>query len=64
MALGKEILQINAENIWLAATVGLVPRVGYIKNTVRNAPKPGDTLSIEFGLWHPYKSCQWWLEEG
>jgi peptide/nickel transport system substrate-binding protein len=61
MELGKKILRINAENAWLIGTVGLVPRVGVIKNTVRNAPEPGRMLSIEYGMWGPYKTCQWWI---
>jgi len=63
MELGKEIFQINAENCWLIGTVGLVPRVAVIANAVRNAPKPGMTLSIEYGMWTPYQAEQWWLEE-
>jgi hypothetical protein len=43
--------------------VGLVPRVAVIKNTVRNAPKPGQILSIEYGMWTPSQTEQWWLEE-
>jgi len=61
--LGREIFKINAENCWLIGTVGLVPRVAVIKNTVRNAPKPGMTLSIEYGMWAPYHAEQWWLEQ-
>jgi peptide/nickel transport system substrate-binding protein len=63
MELGKRIFQINAENCWLIGTVGLVPRVAVIKNTVRNAPKPGQILSIEYGMWTPSQTEQWWLEE-
>jgi len=63
MELGKRIFQINAENCWLLGTVGLVPRVAVIKNTVRNAPKPGQILSIEYGMWTPSQTEQWWLEE-
>ncbi len=62
MELGKRIFQINAENCWLIGTVGLVPRVAVIKNTVRNAPKPGQILSIEYGMWTPAQAEQWWLD--
>jgi len=62
MELGKRIFQINAENCWLIGTVGLVPRVAVIKNTVRNAPKPGQILSIEYGMWTPSQTEQWWHE--
>jgi len=62
MELGKRIFQINAENCWLIGTVGLVPRVAVIKDTVRNAPKPGQILSIEYGMWTPAQAEQWWLD--
>jgi len=62
MELGKRIFQINAENCWLIGTVGLVPRVAVIKDTVRNAPKPGQILSIEYGMWTPSQAEQWWLD--
>jgi len=61
--LGKEIFQINAENCWLIGTVGLVPRVATIKNTVRNAPPPGSTLSVEYNMWRYYLPEQWWLAQ-
>jgi len=60
MELGRQIFQINAENCWLIGTVGLVPRVAVIKDTVRNAPKPGQILSIEYGMWTPSQTEQWW----
>lgn len=61
--LGAEILQVNADNLWLIGTIGLVPRAGVLKNTVRNGPNPGDTLSIEYSVWRPYHPEQWWLDE-
>ncbi|MGQ9631320.1 MAG: ABC transporter substrate-binding protein [bacterium] len=59
--LGKEILRINAENCWLIGTVGLVPRVAIIKNNLRNVPKPGQILSVEYDMWKPYLPEQWWF---
>jgi len=61
--LGKQMLRINAENLWLIGTVGLVPRAAIVKNTVRNAPQPGQTLSVEYGMWNYYQPEQWWIEE-
>ena len=61
--LGREILRINAENLWCIGTVGVVPRVAIVKNTVHNAPKPGQTLSVEYGMWAYYQPEQWWLDE-
>ena len=61
--LGRKILQINADNVWLIGTVGLVPRVGIVKDTVRNAPKKGDILSVEFNMWTYYLIDQWWIDE-
>ena len=60
--LGAEMLQINADNIWCIGTVGLVPRVGIVKNTVRNAPVKDMILSIEYDMWRNYLPEQWWLE--
>ncbi len=61
--LGREMLRINAENLWLIGTVGLVPRAAIIKNSVRNTPQPGSTLSVEYNMWIYYQPEQWWLEE-
>ncbi len=60
--LGRQMLQINAENVWLIGTVGLVPRISIISNTVRNHPTEEDTLSIEFGMWTYHLIQQWWIE--
>jgi peptide/nickel transport system substrate-binding protein len=62
MELGRRIFQINAENCWLIGTVGLVPRVAVVANTVHNAPEPGQILSIEYGMWTPSQTEQWWVE--
>ena len=61
--LGAEILQVNADNLWLIGTIGLVPRAGVLANEVRNGPNPGDILSIEYSVWKPYHPEQWWLDE-
>ena len=61
--LGRKILQINADNAWLLGTVGLVPRVGIVKDTVRNAPQKGNILSVEFNMWTYYLIDQWWIDE-
>ncbi|MGI6379676.1 MAG: ABC transporter substrate-binding protein [Anaerolineae bacterium] len=63
LELGREMLRINAENLWLIGTVGLVPRAAIVKNTVRNAPQPGQALSVETGMWNYYQPEQWWIEE-
>jgi hypothetical protein len=56
------MLQINAENVWLIGTVGLVPRISIISNTVRNHPTEEDTLSIEFNMWTDHLIQQWWID--
>lgn len=61
-SLAAEMLQINAENAWCIGTVGLVPRVGIVKNTVRNAPKKGQIVSIEYNMWAYYLPEQWYFE--
>ncbi|MBM4457668.1 MAG: ABC transporter substrate-binding protein [Chloroflexi bacterium] len=61
-ALAEQMLQINAENCWCIGTVGLVPRVGIVKNTVRNGPKKGQILSIEYNTWTYYLPEHWWIE--
>ena len=60
--LSEQMLQINAENCWCIGTVGLVPRVGIMKNTVRNGPKKEQILSIEYNTWTYYLPEQWYLE--
>lgn len=60
--LGLKMLTVNAENAWCIGTVGLVPRPAIIKKTVRNAPKPGAVLSIEYNMWEYYQFDQWWIE--
>jgi peptide/nickel transport system substrate-binding protein len=60
--LGRKMLQINAENAWLIGTVGLVPRISIISNTVRNHPTEKDTLSIEYDMWTYHLIQQWWIE--
>ena len=61
--LGKQMLTINAENVWLIGTVGLVPRVSIISNTVRNYPTEEDILSIEYNMWRYHLIQQWWIDE-
>jgi peptide/nickel transport system substrate-binding protein len=60
--LGLKMLQINAENAWCIGTVGLVPRVSIIKNTVRNIPTSEMILSVEYEMWQHYKIEQWWID--
>jgi len=60
--LGYKMLEINAENVWLIGTVGLVPRVSIISNTVRNHPTEEDILSIEYDMWTYHLMQQWWIE--
>ncbi len=60
--LGRQMLQINAENVWLIGTVGLVPRASVIRNTVRNHPQAENILSIEYGMWNHYQMAQWWID--
>ena len=60
--LGRQMLQINAENVWAIGTVGLVPRPSVIRNTVRNHPQSEDILSIEYGMWTSYQLAQWWID--
>ena len=60
--LGRRMLQINAENVWVIGTVGLVPRPSVIRNTVRNHPQAENILSIEYDMWTHYQMEQWWIE--
>jgi peptide/nickel transport system substrate-binding protein len=61
-ALGLKMLQLNAESLWCIGTVGLVPRVGIVKNTVHNAPNKDQILSIEYDMWRNYLIDHWWIE--
>lgn len=36
--LGRQILELHAENVWMIGTVGMVPQVGIAKNNLRNIP--------------------------
>ena len=60
--LAEQMLQINAENCWCIGTVGLVPRVGIVKNTLRNTPKKAQILSVEYTMWSYYLPEQWYCE--
>jgi len=62
LKLGKEILTINVKGLYLIGTVGLVPRVAIIKNNLKNTPKAGSILSIEYDLWKPYQGDQWFFK--
>lgn len=62
LKIGREILKINAENLWLIGTVGLVKRVGTVSKQLRNGPKAGSTLSVEYQMWDAFYPEQWWLE--
>ena len=61
--LGAEILQINADNLWLLGTIGLTPRVAIVDSRVHNALQPGDMLSIETGMWSVRPLELWWFSE-
>ena len=60
--LGREILQINADNLWLIGTIGLTPRVAIVDSRIRNALKEGDMLSIETGMWSVAPLELWFYE--
>jgi peptide/nickel transport system substrate-binding protein len=52
--LGKEMLTINAENLWLIGTVGLMSRVAVVNAKLRNIPPETSILSVEYSVWAPY----------
>lgn len=61
MALGKEILTIHAENLWVIGT-SVAPRVIMISNTLANTPKQG-TFAWDFGFWVPYSGDKWFFKQ-
>ena len=61
--LGAEILQINADNLWLLGTIGLTPRVAIVDSDIRNALQEGDMLSIETGMWSVRPLELWWFDK-
>jgi len=63
LKLGKEILTINVKGLYLISTVGLVPRVAVINKDLRNVPKAGSILSVEYDVWKPYMPDQWYFKK-
>lgn len=63
LELGAEILQINADNLWLLGTIGLTPRVAIVDSKIRNGLEDGDMLSIETGMWAVAPLELWWFDE-
>jgi peptide/nickel transport system substrate-binding protein len=39
LALGKQIVKLEADNLWVIGTVGAVPSIVVVKNTFRNVPE-------------------------
>lgn len=62
-ALGTEIMRLNAENLWVIGTVGLMPRPIVFNQKLRNVPGPDGIVSVEFWVWGPHQPEQWWFEE-
>jgi peptide/nickel transport system substrate-binding protein len=60
--LGTEIMRVNAENLWVIGTIGLMPRPVVINSQLRNTPGPEDVVSVEFWVWGPHQPEQWWFE--
>lgn len=60
MELGKEILTLSTENLWVIGTT-VAPRVVVISNHLANAPREG-TFAWDFGFWAPYKGDQWFFK--
>jgi len=53
--LAKEILRLNAENIWNIGSVGCLPHLGIVKNNFRNVPEEAisDWLQLTPGNTYP-----------
>ncbi len=41
--IGKQIVKLNADNLWTLGTVGAVPSIVVVKNNFRNVPEQAVT---------------------
>lgn len=60
--IGKEIVRLHAENVWMIGTAGMVPAIGVVKNSFRNVPEEvvSDWILMSPGNQDPF---QFYMEQ-
>ncbi len=61
LALGKEMLTINLENLYVLGTVGQAPKPILIKNKLENTPQDG-MFGWDYRFFFPFMAEQWYYE--
>jgi peptide/nickel transport system substrate-binding protein len=62
MRIGREILKMNVENLYLIGTVGLAPQPVIVKNNLRNFPETG-VFDWDYRFYVPYLAETWFFED-
>jgi peptide/nickel transport system substrate-binding protein len=61
LELGREILTINAEDLWIIGTVGQAPKPVIFKTDLKNTPEEG-LFGWDYRFFFPYMAEQWYFE--
>jgi peptide/nickel transport system substrate-binding protein len=62
MRIGREILKLNVENLYLIGTVGLAPQPIIVKNNLRNFPESG-VFDWDYRFYVPYLGETWFFKD-
>lgn len=62
VAAGKELLRLQAENLWTIGTVAKSPHPVMVSKKLKNMPEKG-YFTYGFSLFCPYYPCQFYLDE-
>lgn len=59
VALGKELVKLNLENMTIIGTAGELPKPVVVKGTLGNVKTDMKTVHYNFGYIYPYRADQW-----
>ncbi len=62
LRIGKEVLTINLENLFVIGTVGLIPKPIIITNSLKNVIYEGEVFGADYLRWMQYAPWQWFLK--
>lgn len=62
VALGKELIKLNLENMTIIGTVGELPKPVVVKSDLGNVKSEMKTVHYNFGYIYPYRADQWFMK--
>jgi peptide/nickel transport system substrate-binding protein len=62
VALGKELIKLNLDNMTIIGTVGELPKPVVVKSDLGNVKSEMKTVHYNFGYIYPYRADQWFMK--